>query len=540
MFRNLSIQAKLAAASSVVMVIFSLALWSALDGMLQTSEESERFFEENMVRQTAYQNMFSSGLLSGLALRNLVLKPQLKKPYTVVPKAIKRFDDEFERIQSMPTKDDSVKSAYASIQQSWQKSRKAKLEILDLMKSGNVEGAKKLLTTVEHPNWRKVRIEVQKLTNSELTHNKEVQSSLISQTKASLSTTLIIAILALIVTAFVAYFILKSIKTAFQRVTASLNNIAQGEGDLTQRLEEEGGKEVAELAIAFNLFVAKIQNLIQQVASSNQHLTSSVKELTELSVDTKLSVNQQESKIEQVATAMNEMAATVQEVARNASHASESALAADQESTDGQKVVAEVISAINDLASDVNNASTTINTLEKDSEQIGSILDVIKGIAEQTNLLALNAAIEAARAGEQGRGFAVVADEVRTLASRTQESTQEIQAMIEKLQIGAKAAVEAMEQGQEKTLTTVSKAESAGQALATITQAISTIAQQNTQIATAAEQQSAVAEEINQNVVSINALATQAAQGAEHTAASSQELERTADELQKMISIFKI
>lgn len=237
---------------------------------------------------------------------------------------------------------------------------------------------------------------------------------------------------------------------------------------------------------------------------------------------------------------MNEMTATVQEVARNAADASDAAHAADSEAVNGNLIVDNVTSAINDLALEVQESAGTIATLEENAEQIGTVLDVIRGIAEQTNLLALNAAIEAARAGEQGRGFAVVADEVRTLASRTQDSTREIQSMIERLQEGSKSAVLAMDQSQKKTERVVEQAHKAGEALTSITMAVSRIADMNTQIATAAEQQSAVSEDINENVVGINTLAIDAAGSAEHTTANSQDLERVAADLQDAISTFKV
>jgi methyl-accepting chemotaxis protein len=227
-------------------------------------------------------------------------------------------------------------------------------------------------------------------------------------------------------------------------------------------------------------------------------------------------------------------------VARNASSAADEAHTADLEAQQGKQVVSETTQAISSLANEVDNASTVIQKLESDSESISSILDVIRGIAEQTNLLALNAAIEAARAGEQGRGFAVVADEVRSLANRTQESTQEIQKMIEKLQSGASDAVEVMVKGRDWANTSVEKAEQAASALERITKAVDVINSMNTQIATAAEEQSAVAQEIDRNVTNIHQVSNQTADGATQTAGASDELARLATDLQQLVSHFKL
>ena len=218
-------------------------------------------------------------------------------------------------------------------------------------------------------------------------------------------------------------------------------------------------------------------------------------------------VLEQKDEVDKVATAMTQMSATVHEVARNATEAAEAAQRADEETSKGKMVVSQAIEAIDLLANEVNEAAQVIHRLEQDSDEIGAVLDVIRGIAEQTNLLALNAAIEAARAGEQGRGFAVVADEVRTLAQRTQQSTQEIQNMIERLQSGAQDAVKAMEQGRSRAQVGVEQAAEAGTSLETIAQAVGTISDMNTQIATAAEEQSVVAEEINLNIVTISDMA---------------------------------
>lgn len=540
MFKQISIKAKLTSSFFTVFVLFSSGLWIALNGTLSIGNKFEQFFSVNYVRQTAYQTMFADGLLSGIALRNLILKPHLKKPYKVVPKAIERFDNAYQTALATATNEAETLNALKLIDQHWQQSRAAKLQVLELMKNSDQAAATEILTKQEHPHWQKVRIAVQKLVLAEEARAENLRQSMLADKESTLRNALLMAAVAIILGAIIALLIVQSIKQAFNHVITSLNDIASGEGDLTQRLDETGSNEVSALASAFNQFVEKIQTLVKKVAGTGNQLTGSAQQLSELSADTKLNMNQQETKIEQVATAMNEMTATVQEVARSAAQASAAAQAADSQAVDGNQVVTEVISSINDLAQEVQNTATLIQTLDENAEQIGTVLDVIKGIAEQTNLLALNAAIEAARAGEQGRGFAVVADEVRTLASRTQESTQEIQVMIERLQTGAKGAVQAMEHGQQKTTTSVDKAGLAGTALTTITEAVSRIVEMNTQIATAAEEQSTVTEDINQSMTSINTLAGQAAEGAEQTASSSQELETAAQDLQLMISHFKV
>ena len=256
--------------------------------------------------------------------------------------------------------------------------------------------------------------------------------------------------------------------------------------------------------------------------------------------ETKRDTLQQQSETSQVVTAMNEMTATVQEVARHATEAASAANKADHASVEGKKVVLSTMNAIEALSSEVHSAANVISQLEKDSENIGTVLDVIKGIAEQTNLLALNAAIEAARAGEQGRGFAVVADEVRTLASRTQQSTQEIQAMIENLQVGAQTAVKVMDESRAKAESSVSQAAKAGGSLEDITHSVSLINDMNTQIATAAEEQSAVAEEINRNIVNISEIVDRTADGANQTSIASEELASLAAQLQQLVNQFKV
>jgi len=540
LFSRWKISSRLSLAFVLIFVLFGLAIYVSLHGLTQNLGLVQNYFSHNQPRLTAYQSMYGDGLLSGVALRNLVLKPGLKKPYKVVPDAIERFDAAFARIMSASSDEPKRLDALKRIGDYWQKSRAAKLQVLELMRKGDVAGATDLLRKVEHPNWQKVRIGLQKLIAEEQVLVKNVQDVILTEEQATLRLTLILALVALVFGSGVAAFSVRGIRRAFAQIGESLEEIASGDGDLTRRLPEDGRDELSELGRVFNRFLSKLQTMLGQVVATGGQLKEATGKLTELSVATKYSMNQQESKIEQVATAMNEMTATVQEVARHAGEASTSAQAADEEANQGRVTVNEVVRVINALAEEVERTSDTIRTLEEDTVQIGGVLDVIRGIAEQTNLLALNAAIEAARAGEQGRGFAVVADEVRTLASRTQDSTEEIQNMIERLQEGARQAVAAMSRGQEKTAEAVDTVRSADTALQAITTAVATIAQMNTQIATAADEQSSVAEDINENITGISTLAIDAAQSAEHTAASSQELASVAGELDRAISVFRI
>ena len=256
--------------------------------------------------------------------------------------------------------------------------------------------------------------------------------------------------------------------------------------------------------------------------------------------ETSSGVESQKDETVQVASAITQMTATVQEVANNAESATSAAADADSEAKAGNQIVSSTVQAISELATEVESSASVIEKLKGDSENIGAVLDVIKGIAEQTNLLALNAAIEAARAGEQGRGFAVVADEVRTLAQRTQESTAEIENLINALQGGAEEAVTVMTRSRDRASHTVEQAKHAGESLSSITRAVGTILQLNTQIATAAEEQSSVSEEINRNVINIQDISEQTASGAEQTASASAELARLGEQLQNLVGQFKV
>lgn len=318
----------------------------------------------------------------------------------------------------------------------------------------------------------------------------------------------------------------------------ALNKMA--DGDLTPRCKLEGQDEFARLAAEFTNARRNFLQLVDAVAASSSTIAVAAEDLSNVTSQSKAGMKRQSAETEQVAEAIGAMSASVNEVAQKAQRAAEAATEADKESQQGFRVVRATSQAIEELASEVMQTSAALMNLKADSLNIGTVLDVIRGIAEQTNLLALNAAIEAARAGEQGRGFAVVADEVRSLASRTQQSTREIQTMIERLQNGANIAVEVMQSGLSKAQGSVQQAQLAGRSLESITGMVDTIRDMNVQIAALARQQQENAQHISSSVANIRTIGAEATQGALHIAQASQDLSRLASAQQGEVIRFKL
>lgn len=339
--------------------------------------------------------------------------------------------------------------------------------------------------------------------------------------------------------AVLAYFMLQKLFMPLQSAVGAMLNIGEGEGDLTKRLVERGNNELSALARGFNLFSSHIQTVIIELTKHIEQIASSSGQLSATAVSTDRALVQQQQGIEQVLVSLEQILPAVQEVAMNASKGVEQASLSDRAANKGLSVVAEVNDNIGLLESDIENASVVINKLAQDTEEIGSVLDVIRGIADQTNLLALNAAIEAARAGEQGRGFAVVADEVRTLAQRTQDSTAEIQQMIEKLQHGAKDAVDVMGYSKQRTEACVENSRQAGESLAEITNAVVAISDISQQIAAATEEQNATIADIRRNVDNINQQVESTASASQQTSSTSEYTSQLTGQIKTLIQQFK-
>ena len=347
-----------------------------------------------------------------------------------------------------------------------------------------------------------------------------------------------IVLISIVLSALFAFVMVAAIRSSLAAGTAAMT--AMADGDFSRSVQAEGEDEIGEMLHGLDDMRVQLVEVMTTIDRSSSTLSATSEQLAVASEETSHSVDQQKQETEQLAAAMNEIAATVQEVANSTSSAAQAANEAQGEARQGRKAVDETIGSIHTLEDNIQRSADAIAKLGEESDNIGMVLDVIRGIAEQTNLLALNAAIEAARAGEQGRGFAVVADEVRVLATRTNDSIQEIQSMIERLQSGARDSVSMMDESRKQMDVSMDKASEADKVLEVVLVAVGRISEMNTQIAVAADQQSQVTEELNKSIISIVDSADQSASASSQTAHASTELSETAVELKVMIERFKL
>ncbi|WP_218149415.1 methyl-accepting chemotaxis protein [Marinospirillum celere] len=351
---------------------------------------------------------------------------------------------------------------------------------------------------------------------------------------------MITALIILLILSILVAFFIRSITQPLNQTVAAMKSLSRGEGDLTQRMKEEGSRELIALARHFNTFIGSIQEIMQSVADTAHQLATASRQQRASVESMDQSLSTQKASAEELASAMMQILASVEEVTSRTLQASESTAQAGDESETSQQIINRNIDEARQLAQSMNQAGKVINKLADDSRNVDTVLEVIRGIAEQTNLLALNAAIEAARAGEAGRGFAVVADEVRTLSQRTQDSTSQIQSIVEQLQEVAGQAVNLMQTGVNKAEAAADTSTSAGHALENILREIQSIQAMNEQIASASEEQSSAVESINQQVVQLSDLSTNVATESSQMASSSQELTQISQNLLDKVGRFKV
>lgn len=368
--------------------------------------------------------------------------------------------------------------------------------------------------------------------------SKEVSERAIKDIDKASIQTLLLVLIAIIVAIVVSFAVVRPLKRSLDKINHALNVLASG--DLTHKLDDTGHDEFAKLSANCNKLVDSLRSLIQGILDRSDQLAAAAEETSAITAQTTVSIQEQKSQVDQVATATTELSSSAQQVTASADEALSQIKAADDESRHMRLIADENKRTILALADEVSKAGVVINKVHADSASIGSILDVIRAIAEQTNLLALNAAIEAARAGEQGRGFAVVADEVRSLASRTQDSTQEIQQMIEVLQQGTQEAVAVMELGRSQASSCVDKTEQANNALESISNAVHQAHDSGTHIAHAAQEQNLVSQQVSEKLEHIAAISEETSTGADQTAQSSHQVAQLAEELQASVKEFKV
>ncbi|MBV4509008.1 methyl-accepting chemotaxis protein [Pseudomonas sp. SWRI22] len=415
---------------------------------------------------------------------------------------------------------------------------KAQAEMLILSKQGKVDEMRALINSRIKDGTDQMGEQLNKLIAINAADAKQADEDAGQSYEGAITGVVAVSVVAALLTVLLAWLLTRSIVTPLRKAVEVAETIAAG--NLSKTIEDDGKDEPARLLSALSTMQASLRQTIQHIAGSATQLASAAEELSAVTEEASRGLQQQNNEIDQAATAVNEMTAAVEEVARNAVSTSEASGQSNQAAREGRDRVMETVGAIQTMTQDVQNTSAMIEGLAAQGRDIGKVLDVIRAIAEQTNLLALNAAIEAARAGEAGRGFAVVADEVRALAHRTAQSTQEIEKMVAGIQNGTGEAVQSMQQSNQRSQSTLEMARAAGASLEQITASISLINERNLVIASASEEQAQVSREVDRNLVNIRDLATQSAAGANQTSAASHELSRLAVDLNGMVARFVV
>lgn len=440
----------------------------------------------------------------------------------------------YEKLISSPEE----RAAYAEFVQGLAESRQIEDRVISLSRAGNVDEMARLLNAESAANSDRVNTVLATLAELNARQLTATNDAAAEEYSSAFNLVVILLIVATILTMLFAWLLTRSITQPIAAALEAAETIANG--NLTRPIKVEGTDEAGRLLAAMQKMQEKLRDTLMRISGSATQLASAAEELNAVTDEGARGLSQQNNEIEQAATAVNEMTSAVEEVARNAVSTSEASRNATSSTGDGRDLVQETVNAIERMSGDVQSTADLIGNLAEQSRDIGKVLDVIRGLADQTNLLALNAAIEAARAGEAGRGFAVVADEVRALAHRTQQSTSDIERMIGSIQGGTEQAVSSMRNSTERAESTLNIAKGAGLALDTINSAVVEINERNLVIASAAEEQAAVAREVDRNLVNIRDLSVQSAEGAKQTTAASGELTRLAVDLNSMVSRFRL
>nr|WP_025130339.1 methyl-accepting chemotaxis protein [Pseudomonas sp. PH1b] len=479
-----------------------------------------------------------------LRLRVLSYRLLVNREPDIQQKTIELLDMRNQQIRTAQTTYEQLitspaeKNAYDQYVQLLGQYRQIEERMKSLSRNNQVDDLRNLLNTELLNNSEAMNTVLNRLLEINTQQTVDTNQKAAEQYSSAFNLVVALLVLATGLTLLFAWLLTRSITHPIANALSAAEEIA--EGNLSRPITVDGSDEAGRLLQAMAKMQEKLRDTLQRISGSATQLASAAEELNSVTEESARGLTQQNNEIEQAATAVNEMTSAVEEVARNAVSTSEASKNATTSAGDGRDLVQETVSAIERMSSDVQGTASLIGDLANESRDIGKVLDVIRGLADQTNLLALNAAIEAARAGEAGRGFAVVADEVRALAHRTQQSTSEIERMIGSIQSGTEHAVDSMRNSTERAESTLNIARGAGLSLDTINSAIIEINERNLVIASAAEEQAQVAREVDRNLVNIRDLSVQSATGANQTSAASNELSRLAVDLNSMVARFNL
>jgi len=539
-FRNINLFSKFTVFAGIISILLLIAITISYIGVKGSSLRFDRFTNSYSALALTVSEMHTQGIQSEQALRNVILNPADEKALSNFKKSSEEFLGLHSKAVGIAKGVKEYGSQLEKLPKLWQENSVIKEEIIKLAKDGKQAEAIEMLVKKETPTWREIKahmIEMQAALGKDL---KAEHAALNAYTDRTFVRTISILIVTLAVVNILLIIFWRILQTSFNELLERLKDIAAGNGDLSKRLEVKGKDEPAQVAYWLNQFIVKLHGVISSISQTSNQVATASSQLQSTAEQIATGAEEVAAQSATVATAGGEMYATAGDIAQNCLMAAEGAKRASQAASDGAEVVRHTVEGITFRGAKIRENALIVTSLGTRSDQIGAIVATIEDIADQTNLLALNAAIEAARAGEQGRGFAVVADEVRSLATRTTNATKEISEMIKAIQAETKLAMVSMEAGVQGTAKGAAEAALLETSLNDILQQINDVVMQVNQIATAAEEQTATTNEISNNMMQITEVVQQTSQGAHESASAAALLSGNAEELQRLVQQFKL
>lgn len=538
--KNLTLAQKFGLVAGISALLLCLSLAASVLGITKMSGGFATFVERDQAMSLALKDMYAQGLQSEQATRNILLNPADEKAAKNYTQAMEDFQKAFAVVLVNSAGIPELKGQLEQVMTVWKQADALRVQVQALAREGKKDEALSLLVKDETPKWREVKDKLVKLSGDRTKQMDMTKKEVVASSDRALIVSLTLGVFAIVCSMLLLLLMAGGLTRSIRKMSDVMDDIASGEGDLTKRLDVTSRDELGHLADNFNRFLCKLHDSIATVSQTTLQVSSAAAELDSTAREMALGTEEVASQAGTVAAAGEEMTATSNDIAQNCMTAAEGARRASAAAVAGAAVVQETVQGMGRIAARVRESATTVESLGARSDQIGEIIGTIEDIADQTNLLALNAAIEAARAGEQGRGFAVVADEVRALAERTTRATGEIGNMIKSIQSETRSAVGAMEGGVKEVEKGTAEAAKSGEALQDIIAQIESVTQQVNQIAVAAEEQTATTSEISSNMQQITAVVHQTAKGAQQSAAAAGQLSQLAESLQRVVKQFKL